>query len=335
MTSSRIFITGATGFIGSQVAAFALRAGHDVRFSVRREDQVQLLKSRFSEHARQLEFVVIKDLSNSDSIKNALGGVEYIFHLASPMAGAGSDFKTEYVDPAVKGTVSILDAAAASPAVSRVVVVSSGFALMPMGGFAMPGLKVYENSNRSIEVDMNMEFTEDFIGHTLKYQASKILAHRATLDWIAETTPSFDLITLHPSFVLGEDLTQVDETPKGVNGLFVNSLLSDKPIIPSSFVDVRDVAVAHLKALTAPVGPRGTVTEAIIDGPTIDWDTIVKFVGDYYPEFPLKLSGPFPEGATMDNSRAERDFGIKWHTSEETIRSVLDQQVRLRKKASL
>lgn len=143
MTSSRIFITGATGFIGSQVAAFALRAGHDVRFSVRREDQVQLLKSRFSEHARQLEFVVIKDLSNSDSIKNALGGVEYIFHLASPMAGAGSDFKTEYVDPAVKGTVSILDAAAASPAVSRVVVVSSGFALMPMGGFAMPGLKVY------------------------------------------------------------------------------------------------------------------------------------------------------------------------------------------------
>lgn len=143
MTSSRIFITGATGFIGSQVAAFTLRAGHHVRLSVRSEGQIQLLKSRFSEHARQLEFVVITDLSNSDSIKNALGGVEYIFHLASPMVGKGSDFKTGYVDPAVKGTISILDAAAASPAVKRVVVVSSGFAFMPMGGFAMPGLKVY------------------------------------------------------------------------------------------------------------------------------------------------------------------------------------------------
>lgn len=47
MPSSLIFITGATGFIGSAVAFEALNAGYRLRISVRRESQIPELKAQF------------------------------------------------------------------------------------------------------------------------------------------------------------------------------------------------------------------------------------------------------------------------------------------------
>jgi NADP-dependent 3-hydroxy acid dehydrogenase YdfG len=48
MSKSTIFNTGATGFIGAQITAFALRAGFNVKLSVRREAQIDSLRQAFS-----------------------------------------------------------------------------------------------------------------------------------------------------------------------------------------------------------------------------------------------------------------------------------------------
>ncbi len=140
---SRIFVTGGTGFIGSQVVQDALQAGHQLRLSVRKSPQIDELKRKYAQYASSLGFVVIPDISDSDAILAALGNdVDFIFHLASPMPGKGNDFKTEYLYPAVKGTEAVLDAAAGTPAVKRVVIVSSLLGLMPLGGLLIPGLEI-------------------------------------------------------------------------------------------------------------------------------------------------------------------------------------------------
>ena len=133
MSSPITFITGATGFIGSHVVKSALAAGTHVRLSVRKEEQIQTLKQLFSAKPGQLDFVVISDISNPEAFEDKLNDVEYVLHLASPMPGKGQDFKSDYLKPAVEGTVSILKAAKASGSVKRVVVTSSVLAVIPLG----------------------------------------------------------------------------------------------------------------------------------------------------------------------------------------------------------
>jgi len=141
--SSLIFFTGGTGFIGSQILHDTLQAGHRVRLSIRREAQANEVHSRFPKHVSQLEFAVVPDISDSSTLRAALGNdVDYIFHLASPMPGKGEDFKTEYLQPAVNGTEAILVAAAQVLSVKRVVIMSSLLALMPLGGLEIPGFEI-------------------------------------------------------------------------------------------------------------------------------------------------------------------------------------------------
>ncbi|GKT46139.1 putative uncharacterized protein YbcY [Colletotrichum spaethianum] len=132
MSQSLIFITGATGFIGCHAASQALEAGYHVRLSVRKESQISGLKEIFSEYKAKLDFVVVPDLTKSESFTEALQGVEYVFHIASPMPGTGSDFKTDYLAPAEQGTIALLDAAKAVPTIKRIVITSSILALLPL-----------------------------------------------------------------------------------------------------------------------------------------------------------------------------------------------------------
>lgn len=137
MPSGLIFITGATGFIGSAVAAEALDKGYRLRISVRREAQIPELKTQFSQYEDQIDFAVVADITQESSFAGKLDGVDYVFHLASPLAG---DTKESYFVPAVKGTTAILEAATKVESIKRVVITSSIAALIPVSGIPNGGV---------------------------------------------------------------------------------------------------------------------------------------------------------------------------------------------------
>ncbi|KAK0639504.1 hypothetical protein B0T16DRAFT_518387 [Cercophora newfieldiana] len=335
---SLIFVTGGTGFIGSQFLQDALQAGHHVRLSIRREGQVDEVKKRFPNHVSQLEFAHIPDIGDSTALRAALGNdVDYIFHLASPMPGKGEDFKTEYLKPAVDGTEAILNAAANAPSVKRVVVMSSLLALIPLGGLQIPGLEIKGGSNPSIAVDPNAPFPSGPAGYGAKYAASKILAHRATIDWMAARKPHFSLVTVNPTFVLGYDMTQTDPTkPGGINAFLLRSLATPtpgKPVIPAAFVDVRDVSSVLLRSLELQVEKGAPLTEVLVNGNPTSWEEIIGFVKARYPSVDVKLEGPFLTPFTADTSRAETQLGVKWRGIQEILASVLNQQMELRSRS--
>ncbi|KAK0737209.1 hypothetical protein B0T21DRAFT_383227 [Apiosordaria backusii] len=330
--SSRIFITGGTGFIGSQVVLDSLKAGHQLRLSIRRESQAEEVKSRFSQHASQLDFVVIPNIANTEAIRSALSNdIDAIFHLASPMPGKGEDFKTEYLQPAVEGTEAILNAAADAPTVKRVVIMSSLLALMPLGGMNVPGLEVKAGANPTLAVDAETPFPPGPAGYGVKYSASKILAHRATVEWMQVHQPQFSLATLHPTFVLGRDLTQQTSTPNGINAFLMTTLTNPpggKPVVPASMVDVRDVSLAVLRCLDVKLEQGELVTEYLVAGKPTSYDDIVRFVKEKYSDIPVKIEGPYSKPFTVDTSRTEKDLGIaRWHSIEEIVSSVLGQQL--------
>lgn len=169
----------------------------------------------------------------------------------------------------------------------------------------------------------------------LKYHASKILAHRATLSWNTSSAPRYSIITLHPSFVFGANLLQTSpEALDGTNAMLWSSLTSPQPLIPMSAVDVRDVAAAHIRALEVKA-EDGEVEEFIVcasekEGWT--WDRVAEFVKQKYEFVGVKVEGPFEQPPSVDTSKAERVLGFGWRTMEDTVGDFLDHQVELRGK---
>lgn len=138
MASNLIFITGATGFIGSQTVNAALAAGYRVRLAIRRKEQEHDIRRWAVGSKDSLEFRHVPDLQKASSFKGLLDDVDFIFHLASPMPGKGDDLKKDYVQPAVAGTTAILEAALESKTLKFVIVMSSILALIPVGAMAKP-----------------------------------------------------------------------------------------------------------------------------------------------------------------------------------------------------
>ena len=188
-----------------------------------------------------------------------------------------------------------------------------------------------EDQDQDLKVDPNMDWPEGFAGHGAKYHASKIQSHLATIDWMKENKPGFSLVTLHPTFVLGHSLIQKSaEDIGGINALFWSTLQADKPQFPPIFVDVRDVADAHLKAATVPT-EAGT-TEFLLSGDETSWDQVVSFIKSEFPEVQLNWTPPYAGGAEVDTSRADKVLGIKWRSTEEIFRSTISQQLAFLKK---
>lgn len=355
MSQPLIFITGATGFIGSHVVGQSLEAGYRVRLSVRKEAQISTLRKLFSEHTANLDFAVIPDFTSPARFNKVLEDVTYVFHLASPMPGKGSDFKTDYLEPAVQGTTALLDAAKEINTIKRIVIVSSLLALIPLdalttGKFTAKGTPPPpfttlqspkpsnphpEGLNPTIPLDANMSFPSDpTTSSGMKYHLSKLLAHRATLSWASTNTPSFGITTLHSSFVFGRNMTQSSpEELDGTNAMLWGCLHAPKPFIPMSAVDVRDVAAAHLKALTVKSGAIGEVQEFILSAGVKEgwtWTQVADFARAKYSALDIKLEGPFEEPPSVDTQRAEGVLGMQWRRMEETMGSFLNQQVELR-----
>lgn len=105
---------------------------------MRKEEQVTKLKGIFSEYADKIEFAIVPDITAPGAFSNVLDNVDYVLHLASPLAK--SPRKEDIFPPAIDGTVNILKDAAKIPSIKKVVITSSIAALQPLDGIPEGGV---------------------------------------------------------------------------------------------------------------------------------------------------------------------------------------------------
>lgn len=113
----------------------------------------------------------------------------------------------------------------------------------------------------------------------------------------------------------------------GINARFWDSLHSGKPTIPNAWVDVRDVAEAHLFALNTEIVSG---TEFILSAPAGSWERVGELVRRKFPSVACNLKGPIEGGWTVDTTAAERILGMQWRGQDEMVEAVLGQQLMLR-----
>jgi dihydroflavonol-4-reductase len=121
----RALVTGATGFVGTHLCERLVREGWMVRALVRSSSSVEALERIGVER-------VLGGLDDPDSIRRAVSGVEFVFHLAAVTFARTS---REFERTNVEGTRNLADAAvAAGPPPRRVVYLSSYAACGPANG---------------------------------------------------------------------------------------------------------------------------------------------------------------------------------------------------------
>ncbi|KAJ5921610.1 NAD-dependent epimerase/dehydratase [Penicillium verhagenii] len=242
-----IFITGASGFLGSATAVEALRQGYKLRICLR--GPCKRLETLLSRYSTQVEFVFVPDFTNEAAFSGQLDGVDYILHLASPVPHGT---ESEYYFVASKITTVMLQEATRARGIKKVVVMSSLASLLPIGVLITDSI-VKEHNHWNLTVDEAADFTvfEDPSTTAMNlYHASKLLANKATWEFWKNRRPHYSLVVLHPGFTFGHNpmQTNAEEIRSTSNEGFWQTIMSGTQAIGLNCVHIRDVVEAQIRA---------------------------------------------------------------------------------------
>ena len=242
MSTPKVLVTGASGFVAKHCIAELLRRDYPVQGTLRdpgRADDVRRIISRTGVDASSVNFIAA-DLLYDDGWDKAMQGCTYVLHVASPFPLREEGDPNDVIRPAREGTLRVLEAAARA-GIKRVVQTSSVVAVT----MAWP------------EVPLGYVFTEDDWTNPERpditsYFISKTLAERAAWKFAKDQKGAPELTVVNPAFVLGPALYPDLSTSHEVLRLMGMGAYPAAPKIGFPVSDVRDVAVTHALAMVHP-----------------------------------------------------------------------------------
>jgi nucleoside-diphosphate-sugar epimerase len=321
----KYFLTGATGFIGAQVARQLAQAGHQVVAVVRSPDKAQdLVKLGAAVHKG--------DVTDKESMRLPMTGVDGVFHIAG-WYKIGARDKRAGAQINVEGTRNVLE-------LMRELNIPKG---------------VY-TSTLAINSDTHGQLVDEtyrYDGpHLSEYDRTKAAAHHLAEQFIAGGLP---LVVVMPGLVYGPGDTS------SVRTAFIQYLQRKLPIVPEqtafSWAHVDDIAHGHILAMEKGVPGQSY----IIAGPTSTFEDALKLAEQITgvpmpklratPGLLKAMSGlmgyveravPVPEDYTAeylrinagttyigDNAKARRELGYQPRPLKQGLAETLEHEMRL------
>ncbi|KAH8689555.1 putative cinnamoyl-CoA reductase [Talaromyces proteolyticus] len=327
-SGSWILVTGANGYIGSQIVNSFLALGYRVRGTVRTPKP--WLDSYFTEKYGdgKFESVVVPMLDAEDAFKGPMQGISGVVHVATEVS---FNPDPQHVIPQMKVAMeNILNTAAAEESVRRVVFTSSaGAVLIPR-----------PNEEIIVDVDTWNDFAvqgawdpnspEDFRG-ALVYCASKVEAERTAWKFMEEKKPNFTFNSVIPNVNFGRILHPEirGSSMGGVRELLKGEARVAKLLIAQWFVDVEDTAKIHTIAL---LDPEVSSERIFAFAATYTWTEILGILRRLRPSNDKIPATPENEGHDLSKilpaKRAEqlleRFYGKGWTKLEDSIAAGID-----------
>ncbi|KAF5334248.1 hypothetical protein D9611_014571 [Ephemerocybe angulata] len=326
-----------------------------------------------------VESVVIADIVKDGAFDEVILGVDAVVHVASPVPNPSLTDPQETIQPAIDGTLGVLKSALrarylapltkheptlnyplssqrdSSYKLKRIVITSSVAALWTPS----PGARTFSEDDWNTQYVSEVERLGSKTDPMTVYGASKVMAEKAAWEFYNahRSEVQWDISVINPSLVFGPAI----QPPKSASDLpstlklWWDSVIepSSKPdvmtlSIPNGWVDVRDIAEAHVRAMeTAEAGgeriivSEGTFflnewceyrfiherTKAYLNPFVVDLAN--KAGAEFYP------GRTFPEGTLettkdelaseiyFNTAKEKRILGMKYRTKEETTRDTL------------
>ena len=231
----KVLVTGATGYIGLHCIHQLLNQGYAVNGSVRSPERKEEIFEALQKHNTPTENLNLYtfNLTEDDGWDEGMEGCDYLLHVASPIAleNHNEDF---FVKPAVAGVKRAFEFAKKHN-VKKVVLTSSVAAI-----FDTLEEKTYYDETDWSDPD------NPSISH---YSKSKTLAERAAWDFVKNEGNPFELAVINPALVIGPSLSgDLGESNKAIAMVVTGKMPVAVPL-QFGYVDVRDVANAHVLAM--------------------------------------------------------------------------------------
>ena len=243
-----ILVTGASGYIANWIIQLLLKEGLTVHGTVRNlsnERSVHPLETIAKENPQGKLKLFAADLMEEGSFSEAMAGCEVVMHTASPFLIRGfKDPEQALIKPAVEGTRNVLNSVNQTDSVRRVVLTSS------VAGVYGDNADLQQAKGEALtEADWNTSSSQDH----QPYSYSKVMAEREA--WkIHDQQQRWHLVAINPSMVVGPALTKYSQSTSidTLRSLATGKLWPGVPDLTLGWVDVRDVAQAHLEAAFRP-----------------------------------------------------------------------------------
>jgi dihydroflavonol-4-reductase len=245
----RIFLTGATGFIGGRVADRLLARGDELVVLARSPGKARRLADAGAT-------VIAGGLSDAAAIARGVEGADAVLHAAADYrVGVPASQREQLVEANVHGTERVLDAGIAA-GVGRIVHVSTG--------------NVFGNTGETVaEEGYQRDLAQGFLS---AYDETKYRAHQAALERIAAGAP---VIIVQPGATYGPGDTSevgniIEQTRTGKMKLLMF------PDFTLSYVHVDDLADGLVRVLD-----QGRIGEAyVLGGDEADMRRLVTTVAE-------------------------------------------------------
>ena len=231
----KVLVTGATGFIGLHCIDQLLNQGYKVNGSLRspeRKDEIFNALKKNNTPTKNLNLFNF-NLTEDEGWDEGMEGCDYLLHVASPLSVKlhDDDF---FVKPAVAGVKRALKFAKKHK-VKKVVLTSSVAAIF--------------ESNNDKEYFDESDWSDPEYEKINPYAKSKTLAEKAAWEFVKQNKNPFELTVINPYIVIGPTLSG----DLGVSNKAIEMVVTGKmPVaipLQFGFVDVRDVAAAHILAM--------------------------------------------------------------------------------------
>ena len=231
----KVLVTGATGYIGLHCVQQLLNQGYAVNGSVRSPERKEEVFEALQKHNTPTENLNLFtfNLTEDDGWDEGMEGCDYLLHIASPIAleNHNEDF---FVKPAVAGVKRAFKYAKKHN-LKKVVLTSSVAAIFD----------TLEEKTDYDETDWS-DPENPSISH---YAKSKTLAEKAAWDFVDNEDNPFELAVINPALVIGPSLSSdLGESNKAIAMVTTGKMPVAVPL-QFGYVDVRDVAAAHVLAM--------------------------------------------------------------------------------------
>jgi len=287
-----VCVTGASGFIGSWVVRLLLDRGYSVQGTVQdlgNEKETKHLEAMEGAKERLKLFQI--DLLDYGSIEAAITGSVGVFHLASPcIVDEVKNPQAQLLDPAVKGTMHVLQAAQKEK-VKRLVLTSSTAATVPSPNWPAD---VPKDENCWADLDYCKE-------NGIWYPASKTLAEKTAWNFAKET--GLDVVVINPGTVMGPILPPTINASMAMFLQLLQGGTEKYQNLYTGCVHVKDVAEGHILLYETPsASGRHICVEA-----TIHWSDFAEMVEKLYPEYKIhRFTEVTQPGLLRDKNAAKK-----------------------------
>lgn len=200
MSTPYILLTGATGGTGAVILEKLLEAGYSVNAVLRSFAKAKAgLTAQYAEAIGngRLHFTEIPDMAVKDAFHEAAKGASAIIHAATPITY--SNFEEDFIKPTWVHLDNVLNAAAASGTVKRVVVTGSVVSVMRLPDDLMSGKTFSEKDYNSIP-------REEATSTLTAYQYSKVSSEQRAWAYVEREKPKFDVVYLLAPAIIGKSI---------------------------------------------------------------------------------------------------------------------------------